>query len=168
MKASGAIATAATHGPAHNECVATRQTWQVACQVAVKKGAPQRRPAPQARSPPDPHGAQRHRRPRPRAAAQRRDQAENVAQAPRESQHSYDREAKRGPRRPRHRASGLDLHTVSASSGEVRSARWMQPHRSNAAARWCCRRFDSGTHAWCGHATVMVLVSSASGPRVSR
>ena len=42
MKASGAIATAAqtaaTHGPAHNECVATRQTWQVACQVAVKKG----------------------------------------------------------------------------------------------------------------------------------
>ena len=24
----------------------------------------------------------------------------------------------------------------------------------------CCRRFDSGTHAWCGHATVMVLVSS--------
>ena len=43
----------------------------------------------------------------------------------------------------------------------------MQPHRSNAAARWCCRRFDSGTHAWCGHATVMVLVPSASGPRVS-
>ena len=43
----------------------------------------------------------------------------------------------------------------------------MQPHRSNAAARWCCRRFDSGTHAWCGRATVMVLVSSASGPRVS-
>ena len=44
----------------------------------------------------------------------------------------------------------LDLHTVSAPSGEERT-----------------RRFDSGTHAWCGHATVMVLVSSASGPRVS-
>ena len=58
----------------------------------------------------------------------------------------------------------LDLHTVSAPSGEERTL--------DAAAQvertgWCCRRFDSGTHAWCGHATVMVLVSSASGPRVS-
>ena len=34
------------------------------------------------------------------------------------------------------------------------------------AAR-CCRAPDSGTHAWCGSATAMVLVSSSSGPRVS-
>ena len=38
MRASGAIATAATHGARHSESVADRQTWQVACQVAVKKG----------------------------------------------------------------------------------------------------------------------------------
>jgi hypothetical protein len=38
MSASGAIATAATHGARHSECVADRQTWQVACQVAVRKG----------------------------------------------------------------------------------------------------------------------------------
>jgi hypothetical protein len=29
----------------------------------------------------------------------------------------------------------------------------MQPH-SVERARWCCRRFGSGTHAWCGHATL--------------
>jgi hypothetical protein len=57
----------------------------------------------------------------------------------------------------------LDLHTVSAPSGEERTL--------GAAAQLertgrCCRRVDSGTHAWCGHATVMVLVPSASGPRV--
>ena len=34
-------------------------------------------------------------------------------------------------------------------------------------AALCFRHSDSGTHAWCGHATVMVLVSSAAGPRVS-
>jgi hypothetical protein len=43
----------------------------------------------------------------------------------------------------------LDLHTVSAPSGEER--------RTSASAQVertgrCCRRFDSGTHAWCGHA----------------
>ena len=58
----------------------------------------------------------------------------------------------------------LDLHTVSAPSGEERTL--------GAAAQvertgWCCRRFDSGTQTCCGHATLMVLVSSASGPRVS-
>ena len=43
----------------------------------------------------------------------------------------------------------------------------MQPHSAQVErAGRCCRRFDSGTHAWCGHATVMVLVSSASAPRV--
>ena len=31
----------------------------------------------------------------------------------------------------------------------------------------CCRAPDSSTHAWRGSATVLVLVSSASGPRVS-
>ena len=35
-------------------------------------------------SPLDPHGAQRDHRPGPRTAAERRDEAENVAQAPRE------------------------------------------------------------------------------------
>ena len=34
------------------------------------------------------------------------------------------------------------------------------------AAR-CCRCSDSGMHVWCGHAIVMVLVSSASGTHVS-
>ena len=58
----------------------------------------------------------------------------------------------------------LDLHTVLAPSGEERT---LGAAAQVERARWCCRRFDSGTHAWCGHATVMVLVSSASGPRVS-
>ena len=58
----------------------------------------------------------------------------------------------------------LDLHTVLALSGEERTL--------DAAAQvertgWCCRRFDGRTHACCGRAAVMVLVSSASGPRVS-
>ena len=52
----------------------------------------------------------------------------------------------------------LDLHTVSAPSGEERT---LGAAAQVERARWCCRRFDSGTHAWCGHATVMVLVSSA-------
>ena len=57
----------------------------------------------------------------------------------------------------------LDLHTVLAPSGEERTL--------GAAAQvertgWCCRRFDSSTQTRCGSATVMVLVSSASGPRV--
>ena len=43
----------------------------------------------------------------------------------------------------------------------------MQPHRSNALDGAAATLTHSGTHAWCGHATVMVLVSSASGPRVS-
>ena len=49
-----------------------------------QEGTPQRRPAAQAPPTLDPHGAQRDHRPRPRAAAERRDEAENVAQAPRE------------------------------------------------------------------------------------
>ena len=44
----------------------------------------------------------------------------------------------------------------------------MQPHRSSALyGAAAVLTHDSGTHAWCGHATVMVLVSSALGPRVS-
>ena len=57
----------------------------------------------------------------------------------------------------------LDLPTKSAPSGEER--------RTDASAQveragWCCRRPDSGTHTCWGRATVMVLVSPSSGPRV--
>ncbi len=38
MRAAGAIATTATHGPGNPACHATRHTWQVAHQVAVAKG----------------------------------------------------------------------------------------------------------------------------------
>ena len=38
MKAAGAIATTATHGPRNPACHATRHTRQVAHQVAVAKG----------------------------------------------------------------------------------------------------------------------------------
>ena len=42
----------------------------------------------------------------------------------------------------------------------------MHPQVERAAR--CCRwSSDSGMHTWCGHATVMVLVSSASGTHVS-
>jgi hypothetical protein len=58
----------------------------------------------------------------------------------------------------------LDLHTVSAPSGEERT---LGASAQVERARWCCRRFDSDTRAWCGSVTVMVLVPSASGPRVS-
>ena len=55
----------------------------------------------------------------------------------------------------------LDLHTVLAPSGEERT---LDAAAQVERAGRCCRRFDSATHAWCGRATVMVLVSSASGP----
>ena len=54
--------------------------------------------------------------------------------------------------------------------------RWSAPSgggaQTSAAAQveragWCCRRSDSGMHTCCGRATVMVLVSSSSGPCVS-
>ena len=57
----------------------------------------------------------------------------------------------------------LDLHTVSAPSGEERT---LGAAAQVERAGRCCRRFDSGTQTRCGSATVMVLVSSASGPRV--
>ena len=58
----------------------------------------------------------------------------------------------------------LDLHTVLAPSGEQRT---LSASAQVERAGRCYRRFDSGTHAWCGSATVMAMVSSASGPRVS-
>ena len=57
-----------------------------------------------------------------------------------------------------------DLHTMSAPSGEERT---LGAAAQVERAERCCRRFDSDTRAWCGSVTVMVLVSSASGPRVS-
>eukprot|EP00964_Phaeocystis_antarctica_P053192 scaffold31192_cov67-Phaeocystis_antarctica.AAC.2 len=58
----------------------------------------------------------------------------------------------------------LDLHTVLAPSGEERT---LNPATQVERARWCCRRFDSDTQTRCGSVTALVLVSSASGPRVS-
>ena len=57
----------------------------------------------------------------------------------------------------------LDLHTMSAPSGEERT---LDTSAQVERATRCCRRFDGRTHACCGRAAVMVLVSSASGPRV--
>ena len=58
----------------------------------------------------------------------------------------------------------LDLHTVSAPSGEERT---LGAAAQVERATRCCRRFDSNTQTRCGSVTAMVLVSSASGPRVS-
>jgi len=58
----------------------------------------------------------------------------------------------------------LDLHTVLAPSGEERP---LNAAAQVERARWCCRRFDSDTQTRCGSVTALVLVSSASGPRVS-
>ena len=57
----------------------------------------------------------------------------------------------------------LDLHTVLAPSGEERT---LDAAAQVERAIRCCRRFDSDTQTRCGSVTVMVLVSSASGPRV--
>ena len=57
----------------------------------------------------------------------------------------------------------LDLHTMSAPSGEERTL--SASAQVERAAR-CCRCFDSDTQTRCGSVTVMVLASSASGPRV--
>eukprot|EP00964_Phaeocystis_antarctica_P108721 scaffold73263_cov65-Phaeocystis_antarctica.AAC.4 len=57
----------------------------------------------------------------------------------------------------------LDLHTVWAPSGEERT---LGAAAQVERAGRCCRRFDSDTQARCGSVTVMVLVSTASGPRV--
>ena len=52
----------------------------------------------------------------------------------------------------------LGLYTGSASSGEERKLR--AAAQVERVARCCCH-LDSGTRAWCGRATVTVLVSSA-------
>ena len=57
-----------------------------------------------------------------------------------------------------------DFFSVSALSGADRTLDTCA--QLERAAR-SCRAPDGRTHAWCGHAAVMVLVSSASGPRVS-
>ena len=58
----------------------------------------------------------------------------------------------------------LDFLTVSALSGAERA---LGAAAQLERAGRCCRASDSGTHTCCGSATVKVLVSSASGPRVS-
>ena len=58
----------------------------------------------------------------------------------------------------------LDLLTMSAPSGEERKL-GAAAQVERAGRR--CRRPDSGTHTCWGRATVMVLVSPSSGPRVS-
>ena len=58
----------------------------------------------------------------------------------------------------------LDFLTVSALSGAERALG--AAAQLERAAR-CCRAPDSDTRTWCGSVTVMVLVSLASGPRVS-
>ena len=57
----------------------------------------------------------------------------------------------------------LDFLTVSVLSGAERT---LDASAQLERAARCCRHQDSSTHAWRGSATVMVLVSSASGPRV--
>ena len=58
----------------------------------------------------------------------------------------------------------LDVHTVLALSGEERTlSASAQVERTGR----CCRRSHSDTQTRCGSVTAMVLVSSASGPRVS-
>ena len=58
----------------------------------------------------------------------------------------------------------LDLHIIHVgASGEERT---LSAAAQVERAGWYCRRFDSDTQARCGSVTVMVLVSSASGPRV--
>ena len=57
-----------------------------------------------------------------------------------------------------------DFSSVSALSVAERTT--SASAQLERAAR-CCRAPDSSTHACCGSATVLVVVSSASGPRVS-
>ena len=57
-----------------------------------------------------------------------------------------------------------DVFSVSALSGVERT---LGAAAQLERAGRCCRVPDSGTHTCCGSAMVLVLVSSASGPRVS-
>eukprot|EP00964_Phaeocystis_antarctica_P024556 scaffold13757_cov73-Phaeocystis_antarctica.AAC.2 len=58
----------------------------------------------------------------------------------------------------------LDLHTVLAPSGEERT---LDTSAQVERTGRCCRRSNSDTQTRCGSGIAMVLVSSASGPRVS-
>ena len=58
----------------------------------------------------------------------------------------------------------LDLHTMLAPSGEERT---LDTSAQVERTGRCCRRPGSDTQARWGSVTHMVLVSSASGPRVS-
>merc|ERR1712086_892527 len=57
----------------------------------------------------------------------------------------------------------LDLHTMSAPSGEERT---LEEAAQVERATWCCRRFDRNTPTCCGRVPNMELISAASGPRV--
>ena len=58
------------------------------------------------------------------------------------------------------KAVPVDLHsTVLAPSGEERT---LDTSAQVERAGRYSRRFDSGTHAWCGRATVMVLLLVSS------
>ena len=62
----------------------------------------------------------------------------------------------------------LGLHTVLAPSGEERTLdASAQVERAKVDNIWCCSRPGSDTQARWGSVTYMVLVSSASVPRVS-
>ena len=58
----------------------------------------------------------------------------------------------------------LDFLTVSVLSGAERT---LDASAQLERAARCCRAPDSDTRTWCGSVTAMVLVSSASRPRVS-
>ena len=58
----------------------------------------------------------------------------------------------------------VDFYTVSALSGADRT---LDAAAQLERAGRCCRAPGGRTHTCCGRAAVMVLVSSASGPRVS-
>ena len=58
----------------------------------------------------------------------------------------------------------LDFLTVSALSGAERT---LDAAAQLERAGRCCRAPDIDTRTWRGSGTAMVLVSSASGPRVS-
>ena len=58
----------------------------------------------------------------------------------------------------------LDLNTMLAEWREERTTNASAARRSSGMLGAAA---DSGMHVWCGHATVMVLVSSASGTHVS-
>ena len=59
----------------------------------------------------------------------------------------------------------LDLHTMSAPSGEERT---LDAAAQVERAGRRCRRFDSDTQTWCGSVTVMVLRLGLNSLRAAR